>query len=97
MVVNVISEMALRFGETKRDQRRDQKVFRRQVKGPVCREDEPLSGLEETIQVRTAPHPPATGDCSELPAEAEPPSSTNSYIGCMCPDTRSLDAVWLLD
>lgn len=37
MVVNMISEMLLRFGETKRDWKRDPEVFPMEVRGSTLR------------------------------------------------------------
>lgn len=72
MVVNKISEMLLRFGETKRDWKRDREVFPVEVRGPLCGEDEHSSGLEDSIQARTAASPPPShgGVGSKPPADA---------------------------
>lgn len=57
------------------------------MRGPICREDEPLRGLEETLP-GGRPQPPATGGRSKPPAEAEPANGTSPDAGCVCPDTR---------
>lgn len=75
MVVNTISEMLLRFGEIKRIWKRDREVFPMEVRGPLCGEDEHLSGLEESIQVRDDSHPPPRpwGDTFQTPSRCPNP------------------------